>query len=336
MKEKVIEVKDLKTYFYTDDGVAKAVDGVGFTLEKGETLAIVGESGSGKSVTSLSIMGLIDESAGKIEGGEILFNGAEEFRKKGETMVDLVKLSNNEMNRVRGKDIAMIFQEPMTSLNPVFTIGHQISESLILRGMNKKEAFKRSIELLKRVEIPNAEQRIKDYPYQLSGGMRQRVMIAMALACNPSLLIADEPTTALDVTIESQILELIKNIKDDLGTSVILITHDLGIVAEVAQKVLVMYCGQVVEYAAIDSIFRQPLHPYTEGLINSMPDVDADADRLETIEGIVPSLYDLPKGCYFAPRCKYATEKCHAEKPPLREVDSRKVRCHLDITGGNQ
>ncbi|MDI6706720.1 MAG: ABC transporter ATP-binding protein, partial [Bacillota bacterium] len=270
MSEKVLEVKGLKTYFYTDDGVVPAVDGVDFEIRKGETLGIVGESGCGKSVTSLSVMRLIPSPPGKITEGQIIFKGK-----------DIVKLSEDEMRKIRGNDISMIFQEPMTSLNPVYTIGDQISEALMLhQGMNKEQALNKSIEMLSLVGIPLPEQRVHEYPHQLSGGMRQRVMIAMALACNPEILIADEPTTALDVTIQAQILELMKDLKDRLDAAIMLITHDLGVIAEVAENVLVMYAGKVVEYSDVMSIFKNPKHPYTKGLLNSIPKLNETREKL--------------------------------------------------------
>lgn len=318
MGEVLLEVKNLQTHFFTDEGIAKAVDGVSFSLEKGKTIGIVGESGSGKSVTSLSVMRLIASPPGKIVGGEINFKGK-----------NLLLATEEEMQGIRGNEISMIFQEPMTSLNPVFTVGNQINEVLILhQGMDKQEATKKSIEMLELVGIPSPEQRVHEYPHQLSGGMRQRVMIAMALACNPSLLIADEPTTALDVTIEAQILELMKELKERLGTSMMLITHDLGVVAEVADTVMVMYAGEVVEHAEVSSLFEEPLHPYTEGLMGSMPDIEVDKERLDTIEGIVPSLYDMPEGCYFHPRCKYVKKICKEVHPEMTNVNGRNVRCH--------
>ena len=290
----LLEVKELKTYFYTDAGCAKAVDGVSFSLDKGKVLGIVGESGCGKSVTSLSIMGLVDPVTGRHEGGEILFHGE-----------DLSNLSEKERRKIRGNKISMIFQEPMTSLNPVFTVGYQIEEALMLHlGLDKNAARQRAIELLKLVEIPEAEKRVDEYPHQLSGGMRQRVMIAMALSCNPELLIADEPTTALDVTIQAQILELLNELKDKLGMAIIFITHDLGVISEMADEVVVMYAGEIVEKAETRQLFDNPKHPYTEGLMASIPDIDQEVDRLQTLEGLVPSLYDMPSGCRFGPRCK--------------------------------
>lgn len=317
MSEKILQVKGLKTYFYTEDGVVPAVDGVDFEVAMGETLGIVGESGCGKSVTSLSVMRLIPSPPGKIVEGEIIFKGK-----------NLVALSEEDMRKIRGNDISMIFQEPMTSLNPVYTIGDQISEVLRLhQGMNKEEALKKSVEMLSLVGIPSPEQRVHEYPHQLSGGMRQRVMIAMALACNPELLIADEPTTALDVTIQAQILELMKELKEKLGTAIMLITHDLGVIAEVAENVLVMYAGKVVEYADVKSIFKDPKHPYTKGLLNSIPKLNESREKLDTIEGVVPSPYNMPEGCRFHPRCKEAREICRCKAPELVEYQGHKVRC---------
>lgn len=314
----LLEVKDLKTYFYTDAGVGKAVDGVTFSLDKGKVLGIVGESGCGKSVTSLSIMRLVDQTTGRYEGGSIFFDGQ-----------DILQIPEKEMRKLRGNKISMIFQEPMTSLNPVFTIGYQIEESLMLhKGMDKKAARQRAIELLKLVGIPEAEKRVEEYPHQLSGGMRQRVMIAMALAGDPELLIADEPTTALDVTIQAQILDLLKELQEKLNMSIIIITHDLGVIAELADEVAVMYAGDIVEKAKTRELFDDPKHPYTIGLMNSIPDINEDVDRLRTLEGLVPSLYDMPKGCRFAPRCKYATPECEKERIHLTEFeDGRQVRC---------
>ncbi len=326
MNEKVLEVKNLKTYFYTDEGEIPAVDGVDFSLERGETLAIVGESGCGKSVTSLSILRLIATPPGKIVDGEILYNGR-----------DLLKLSEKEMRSVRGNDISMIFQEPMTSLNPVFTVGKQIMESLIYhQNMTKEQARERAIEMLRLVDIPNPEKCINNYPHNLSGGMRQRVMIAMALACNPKVLIADEPTTALDVTIQAQILKLMAELQKKTETGIILITHDLGIVAQIARNVMVMYAGEAVEYADVRSIFKDPRHPYTIGLLKSIPSIHETQDELYTIKGMVPSPKNLPKGCLFAPRCEYATERCLQERPPLVDIgEGRKLRC-WNCTGGEK
>ena len=320
----LLKIRNLQTYFYTDDGVAKAVDGVDLELVEGGTLGVVGESGCGKSVTALSIMRLIPDPPGKIIQGKILFN-----RK------DLLALSEAEMRKIRGRSISMIFQEPMTSLNPVFQIGDQISEVLTLHeGLSKKEAWNRSIEMLKMVGIPAAERRVTEYPHQLSGGMRQRAMIAMALACSPKLMIADEPTTALDVTIQAQILELINRLQREKGMSVILITHNLGVIAETAQMVAVMYAGRVVEYTDVRTLFGTPQHPYTQGLLNSIPRLDQDhakKAKLEAIPGLVPSLLDLPPGCKFSNRCKYVFEKC-GQEPPLEEVSNGHfVRCWLHI-----
>jgi peptide/nickel transport system ATP-binding protein len=313
--ETVLEVEGLKTYFFTRGGVVKAVDDVSFTLKKGETLGIVGESGCGKSMTALSIMRLIPDPPGRIVGGAVRLDGR-----------NLLEADEAEMRDIRGNEISMIFQEPMTSLNPVLTIGYQIGEALRLhQGMSKSQAMNRAIEMLQLVKIPEAAQRVKEYPHQLSGGMRQRAMIAMALACNPKVLIADEPTTALDVTIQAQILDLIVNLKDQLGTAVILITHDLGVIAETAQRVVVMYAGRKVEEADVLSLFDTPLHPYTNGLLASVPHLaimsgeEEAAERLTEIPGIVPALNDLPAGCAFAPRCPFADEKCQVEYPPYEQ-----------------
>lgn len=318
MAEPILEVKNLKTYFYTDEGVLPSVDGLDFTLEKGQVLAIVGESGCGKSVTSLSILRIIESPPGKIIDGEIRYNGT-----------DLLKLSERDMRKIRGNDISMIFQEPMTSLNPLLTAGQQISEGLMLhQQMDKKAARSRSIEMLALVGIPTPERVVDEYPHQLSGGMRQRVMIAMALACNPKILIADEPTTALDVTIQAQILRLISDLKDQLETSIILITHDLGVVAEIANKVMVMYAGEAVEYGDVQSLYKKPLHPYTEGLLRSVPVLGRKVESLYSIPGAVPSPKNYPKGCRFAPRCAYRTERCEKEHPPLYTVaDGCSARC---------
>src|ERR671921_1819916 len=321
----VLEVRSLKTQFKTQDGVVKAVDDVSFYVMPGETLGVVGESGCGKSMTGLSIMRLIPSPPGKIVAGEILFNGD-----------DILRMTDEQVRAIRGNDIAMIFQDPMTSLNPVLTINRQISEALQLHmGMNKGQARGRTIELLKMVGIPNAEERVDQYPHQFSGGMRQRVMIAMALSCNPKLLIADEPTTALDVTIQAQILELLAELKARLGMAILLITHAMGVVAEVAQRVVVMYAGQVVEEASVESLFANPRHPYTQGLIRSIPRIDTAAlhkVRLEQIPGTVPKLIDPAEGCRFAARCKYAVPECVAATPALREpVPGHKVRCIFDV-----
>lgn len=306
----ILEVKDLRTYFYTRDGVVRSVDGVSFSISEGETLAIVGESGCGKSVTSLSLLRLIPSPPGKIVSGSILFHGK-----------DLLKLSDEEMRDIRGDKISMIFQEPMTSLNPVLTIGRQISEVLELhRHCTKEEARTRILELLKLVNISEPERRIDEYPHQLSGGMRQRIMIAMALACDPEILIADEPTTALDVTIQAQILNLMRELRDRTRAAIILITHDLGVVAEMAQRVVVMYAGRKVEEASVFDLFAKPMHPYTLGLLNSMPRLDdASTKRLVEIPGMVPSMKSEIIGCAFAPRCSVASERCTQESPVLKE-----------------
>jgi len=319
MADICLEVKNLQTSFFTDRGVAAAVDDVSFSVENGETLGIVGESGSGKSVTSLSIMRLLQEPTGRITGGEILFDGK-----------DLAKLTQKEMRAIRGNRISMIFQEPMTALNPVYTVGRQIAEVYrIHEKLPKRVANKKALEMLSMVGIPSPEQRFKEYPHQLSGGMRQRVMIAIALACSPKTLIADEPTTALDVTIQAQILDLIKDLKDRLGTSVLLITHDLGVVSDMADKVLVMYAGSVVEYGTRDEIFGNMLHPYTRGLINSIPKMGNDNGELTAIEGMVPNIYDMPSGCKFNPRCPFAKSICREKRPALRDVKGHKVRCFM-------
>src|SRR5699024_9748536 len=308
METDVLEVRNLRTSFQTEEGEVKAVDGVSFTLPKGKTLGIVGESGSGKSITALSILQLL-ASNGKIKDGEILFKGE-----------NLVNYTQERMRTIRGNSISMIFQEPMTSLNPVFTVGQQISEALIKhQKMTKKQAMARSVDLLKLVGIPSPESRVKNYPHELSGGMRQRVMIAMALSCDPEMLIADEPTTALDVTIQAQILDLIKELQHRLGMSVMFITHDLGVVAETCDYVAVMYAGQVVEYADVYTLFANPKHPYTIGLLNSLPRHDLDQGKLEPIRGNVPSIRDMPKGCRFAPRCPAATDLCRAKLPELEK-----------------
>ena len=321
----ILELRDLHTHFHTTDGIVKAVDGVTYSLSAGETLGVVGESGCGKSVTALSILRLIPEPPGRIFGGGIFFEGK-----------DLTKMAPKELRKIRGNHISMIFQEPMTSLNPVFTIGFQIAEAIMLhQNMGKKDAMDKSAEMLDLVGIPLPRQRIREYPHQLSGGMRQRAMIAMALSCNPTILLADEPTTALDVTIQAQILELMFKLKDELGTAIILITHDLGLVAETCQRVVVRYAGVVVEEAPTAEIFANPLHPYTVGLLNSIPKLKTKADgrakvRLEEIPGIVPSLHRLPTGCSFNPRCNKVMDKCREHEPELKEVSpGHKVRCLL-------
>jgi len=315
----LLEVKDLKTYFHTLDGVLPAVDGISFSLEKGETLGIVGESGSGKSVTARSIMRLIPEPPGRIEEGSILFNGE-----------DLLAKREQDMQKIRGNKIAMIFQDPMTSLNPLFTIGNQIMESIVLHQRSSmKEARDKAIDMLKLVGIPSPEKRISDYPHQMSGGMRQRVMIAMALSCQPDLLIADEPTTALDVTIQAQILELISDIKDKFSMSVIMITHDLGVVAGVADKITVMYAGKIMEYGDISSVFASPLHPYTRGLMESIPKIDSNEKRLKSIAGTLPNLLEPVKGCRFASRCDSAKAICRTKEPSLMDIGAQSVRCFI-------
>lgn len=318
MSQELLSVRNLKTHFFTDDGIVPAVDGVDFSIDKGKTLGIVGESGCGKSVTSLSIMGLIQAPAGKVVDGEILFEGS-----------DLVKKTESEMRRIRGNVISMIFQEPMTSLNPVFTVGEQIMEAIILhQGLDKKAARERAIEMLQKVGIPSPESRVDDYPHQMSGGMRQRVMIAMALSCNPKLLIADEPTTALDVTIQAQILDLMRKLRDEMGTSIMLITHDLGVVAELVDSVVVMYAGKIVESAPVRELFKAGQHPYTEGLLGSIPKLNQTQERLQVVEGVVPHPARMPQGCRFNPRCKYAKDICRAKEPSLVKVgDGHQVRC---------
>jgi oligopeptide transport system ATP-binding protein len=319
----LLEVRDLKTQFFTQDGVVKAVDGVSFYVDEGETLGIVGESGCGKSVSVLSVMRLIPQPPGKIVGGEVLFDGQ-----------DLVTMSDDEIRRVRGNKIAMVFQDPMTSLNPVLTIGRQIEEALELHmDMNKNEARKRTAELLSMVGIPEAEARLDDYPHQFSGGMRQRAMIAMALACNPALLIADEPTTALDVTIQAQIVELVKRLRDDIGMAIIWITHDLGVVAGLADRMMVMYAGHVVEEAPVKEVYADPRHPYTLGLLLSLPRLDViRAKKLTSIEGLPPDLIALPPGCPFEPRCVYAIDKCREVRPELEPVGPKhRIACWVDV-----
>jgi oligopeptide/dipeptide ABC transporter ATP-binding protein len=306
----LLEVRGLATVFDTDAGEVRAVDGVDFSLERGRTLGIVGESGCGKSVTALSIMGLVPQPPGRIVAGEVLFEGE-----------DLLKVPPARLRELRGARLSMIFQEPMTSLNPAFTVGDQVAEALLRHGnTSRKEAKHNAIEMLRRVRIPSPERRARDYPHRLSGGMRQRVMIAMALACNPQLLIADEPTTALDVTIQAQILELMRALRSELGTSIILITHDLGVVAELADDVLVMYAGQVVERCAVAALFAEPQHPYTIGLLGSIPRLDLEQRRLSSIEGTVPDAAVMPAGCRFHARCPFAIEKCLSQPPPLLEI----------------
>lgn len=316
----LLEVKGLKTWFDTDRGTVKAVDGVSFSISPGQTLGIVGESGCGKSVTSLSIMRLLPKPAGRIAAGEVLFKGR-----------NLLDLSEGEMRSVRGNEISMIFQEPMTSLNPVFPIGEQIMEPLILhQGLKGDEALERAVEMLRVVGIPNPGRRVREYPHQLSGGQRQRAMIAMALACNPALLIADEPTTALDVTVQAQILELMNGLKEAFGSAVMLITHDLGVIAQTAQRVVVMYAGKVVEEADVVPLFGDPLHPYSQGLLRSIPRLDEDRERLEVVPGVVPNPLDFPPGCRFHNRCPHCFDLCRQEEPPLFVFsDGRRGRCWL-------
>ncbi len=318
----LLEIRGLTTDFATDDGIVRAVDGVDLTIDRGETLGIVGESGCGKTVTALSALKLIAMPPGRITGGEILWRGR-----------DLVPLGSTAMRRIRGKEIGIVFQEPMTSLNPVYSVGAQIAEAVREHeGLGRRGAFDRAVEMLALVHIPNPRRRAHDYPHQFSGGMRQRVMIAMALSCNPQLLIADEPTTALDVTIQAQILDLLGEMKSRFGTAIMLITHAMGVVAETAQRVVVMYAGKVVEEATVEELFARPRHPYTQGLIRSIPRVDKAGikTRLEAIPGTVPSLADLPPGCRFAPRCRFAMPVCTQATPPLREVaPGHKVACVL-------
>jgi len=321
--EKLIEIKDLHTHFYTEAGTAKAVDGVSFDIYKGEVLGIVGESGSGKSVTSLSINRLIPDPPGKIVSGEIIYNG-----------VNLLDLSYEEMRDYRGKDISMIFQEPMTSLNPVLKISVQMNEVLMRHlGLSFEEATKKSVDMLRAVGIPDPEDRINEYPHQFSGGMRQRVMIAMSLLCNPSLLIADEPTTALDVTIQAQILDLMISLKEKReGAAILLITHDLAVIAETCDRVIVMYGGKVQEIATVEELFKNPLHPYTKALMDSIPKMDQKVERLNALKGMVPSILDMPVGCKFCTRCDFVEDKCMDTEPELIEVkDGHFVRCKPEI-----
>jgi oligopeptide/dipeptide ABC transporter ATP-binding protein len=314
----VLEVRDLRTHFFTDDGVVQAVNGVSFQVAPGETLGVVGESGCGKSVTALSILRLIATPPGRIVGGQILFKGT-----------DLLTLSPEEMRRIRGNEISMIFQEPMTSLNPVYTAGDQIMEAVRLhQGVSRREARARAIEMLHHVGIPSPEQRVDEYPHQLSGGMRQRVMIAMALSCNPQVLIADEPTTALDVTIQAQILDLLQRLQQEMGMAIILITHDLGVVAEVADHVAVMYGGRIQEFTDVNTIFERTLHPYTGGLLTSIPKLGERVERLRVIPGVVPNPIDFPPGCTFHPRCHLTIDDCRRIEPVLEELSpGHSVRC---------
>ncbi|GAB4505992.1 MAG: ABC transporter ATP-binding protein [Anaerolineales bacterium] len=322
----ILEVKGLKTQFFTQDGIVNAVNGISYTLDEGETLGIVGESGCGKSVSVLSVMRLIPQPPGKIVGGQVIFEGR-----------DLLKLSEDEMRQVRGNKISMVFQDPMTSLNPVLTIARQMTEGMELHlGLDHQQARKRAIELLEMVNIPQAKDRIDDYPHQFSGGMRQRVMIAMGLSCNPQVLIADEPTTALDVTIQAQILDLVRDLKQKIGMAIIWITHDLGIVAGLADRVLVMYAGYIIESAPVKEIYADPRHPYTLGLLGSIPRLDAERKKkLTPIEGLPPDLIDPPPGCPFAPRCRFAIEQCLVENPTLQPVAlNHHVACWVDTKRG--
>ena len=325
--EASLVVEGLKTSFYTDDGIVRSVDGVDFVVPKGKTLGLVGESGCGKSITALSILQLIPTPPGKIEAGKIIFQGK-----------DLLTLSEKELQKIRGNRISMIFQEPMTSLNPVFTVGNQLAEAVKLhQGLDDKAAMNKAIEMLQLVGIPSPDKRVEQYPFELSGGMRQRVMIAMALSCKPDLLIADEPTTALDVTIQAQILDLLKKLQQEMGTSIIMITHDLGVVAETCDQVAVMYAGKIVEYGSADDLLMGPKHPYTEGLLKSSPRIGEAQERLDAIEGFVPSPYAMPPGCAFAPRCPYKMEICDEAMPNLLDIgDGRLLRCWLHGEGGTR
>lgn len=323
VNDTVLEVKNLATHFETQDGCIRAVDGVDFTVRKGDILGVVGESGCGKTVLALSIMRLVPTPPGKIISGSVFLDGA-----------DLLTLTREEMRRVRGRDVSMIFQEPMTSLNPVLKVGEQIAEMVRFhQGLSRKEAMNRAVEMLRLVGMPAPERRIHDYPHQMSGGMRQRVMIAMAMSCSPRLMLADEPTTALDVTIQAQIIDLINRLKEEIGTSVMLISHDLGVISEAAQSVAVMYAGKIVEYSSAADLFSTPLHPYTSGLISSLPGLDSggkDGGRLKTIPGSVPLLYDLPVGCRFQDRCPDVMNICREDEPELREeMKGHMVRCWL-------
>ena len=326
MEKDIVKIKNLKTYFYTKEGIVKAVDDVSFNLKEGKTLGIVGESGCGKSAIAMSLMGILPEDIGKVSGGEILFQDK-----------NLVKLKEDDMRKIRGNDISLIFQEPMTALNPVYRVGDQIVESIMLHEkISKKEANEKSVEMIKNVGIPRAEEIAKSYPHELSGGMRQRIVIAMALSCNPKVLIADEPTTALDVTVQAQILELMKNLKKKSNTSIILITHDLGVVAEMCDYVVVMYAGKVVEEGDVLDIFENPMHPYTKGLLKSNPSTSneeiwsGEIEELYTIKGQVPSPINLPSYCYFYDRCEKRSEKCKKGIPNIREIgEKHKVACYL-------
>jgi len=320
MNKNLVQIKNLKTYFYTEDGIVKAVDDVSFNIRKGEIIGVVGESGCGKSVTAMSIMRLIPSPPGKIVQGEILFEDKK-----------ILELKDDEMRKIRGNDIAVIFQEPMTSLNPIFTIGYQIQEVIMLhQKLNKVQSKKKAIEMLKLVGVPRADEIVECYPHELSGGMRQRAMIAMAVSCNPKLLIADEPTTALDVTIQAQILDIMKDLKKKLNTSIMLITHDLGVIAEMAEYVVVMYAGKVIEEAPVIELFKNPMHPYTEGLMKSKPSLDKDVKRLYSIPGQVPNPINMPEECYFCARCLRAMDICKKQQPPIKEIrPGHKVACFL-------
>jgi len=322
--EKLLQIRDLRTYFFTLSGVVRAVDGISFDLAPGETLGLVGESGCGKSVTALSIMRILPEPAGRIAGGSILFRGKE-----------LTALPEKEMEKIRGEKIAMVYQEPMTALNPAFTIGDQLGEVFRFhQGLGKREALQKAVDLLQQVGIPSPGTRVKDYPHQLSGGMRQRAVIAMAMACSPEILIADEPVTALDVTIQAQILDLILNLRSGMGMSLILISHDLGVVANMVKRVIVMYAGRIVESAGVQEVFRSPLHPYTRGLFQSIPRIGRRVDNLPEIPGTVPNLLNLPAGCKFANRCPEVMDRCRAEEPPLFAAgDGHFSRCWLSECG---
>ena len=322
MQQHLLEINGLKTYFHTEGGIVRAVDDVSFYVDKGETLGIVGESGCGKSVCCMSILRLVETPPGRYEGGKIMFDGR-----------NMLTINDTELRKIRGNDIAFIFQEPMTSLNPVLRIGDQLSESMILhRGLKPKDAWREAVSLLGRVKIPNPERVVHDFPFALSGGMRQRVMIAIALACEPKLLIADEPTTALDVTIQAQVLDLMNGLKREIDAAIIFITHDLGVIAEMSDRVMVMYAGRVVELASVEEIFAEPAHPYTIGLISSKPDMAADSDRLNVIPGNVPDLSRKPAGCPFHPRCARAGPRCNVEFPPKSSVsEGHEVFCWDDI-----
>ncbi len=319
MTKKILEVKDLSTWFYTEEGIVKALEDVSFSIEQGEILGIVGETGCGKSVTSRTIMGLIPQPPGKIVGGEVLFEGR-----------DLLKLGDEDMRSIRGKDMAMIFQDPMSSLNPVLKVGFQVMEAIKAHGnVSDKEARKRALEMFEKVNIPDPERSLNRYPHQFSGGMKQRVMIAMALSCNPRLLIADEPTTALDVSIQAQILSLIKGLQRDFGSSIMLISHDLGVIATMAQKVAVMYAGSIIEYGSVKDIFESPSHPYTKGLLGAIPRLDRDQESLDVIKGALPDLINLPEGCKFRERCPVAEPLCATARPPrLKVKEGHEVACY--------